>query len=242
MAAAPQIHPSSDRRRILTARTIIGFLVYSLMTPALLFLAAGTVDWPMAWVYSVIIVTVAVANRVLLLLKQPDLAAERGKFTQAEGAKEWDRVLVPVVALILPMIELIVCGLDRRWNEPGRVSLAVQLAATVVMVAGYALGLWALLANRFFSTVVRIQTDRGHTVVSDGPYRYIRHPGYAGGLVYYLATPLVLGTPLGFVPAVILGSLLALRTGLEDRTLRAELPGYEAYAARVRYRLIPLIW
>lgn len=232
----------SSIRPILTARTVIGFLVYALLTPALLFLVAGTPDWPMAWVYSVIVVAVAIASRILLLVKQPDLAAERGKFTNAEGAKPWDKVLVPLVALLLPIVELVVCGLDYRLNGPGRVALALQVAATVVMAAGYALGIWALIANKFFSTVVRIQTERGHTVVSTGPYRLVRHPGYAGGLAYYLATPVVLGTPWGFVPAVIEVALLVLRTSLEDRTLQAELPGYREYAARVRYRLLPGVW
>jgi protein-S-isoprenylcysteine O-methyltransferase Ste14 len=242
MAAAPQAYPSPDRRRILTARTVIGFLVYSLMTPVILFLAAGTLDWPMGWLYAIITLGVGVASRVLLFTRQPDLAAERGKFTNAEGAKQWDRVLVPLVALVLPLVVLIVCGLDYRLNGPGRVALGVQLAATILMVAGYALGIWALLTNRFFSTVVRIQTERGHTVVSNGPYRYVRHPGYAGGLVYYLATPLVLGAPWGCAPAGVLAVLLVLRTALEDNTLRQELPGYAEYAARVRYRLIPAIW
>lgn len=226
----------------LTARTVIGFLVYSLLTPAMLFLAAGTLDWPMAWVYSVIVVVVAIASRVLLVTRHPDLAAERGRFTSGEGAKHWDKVLVPIVALLLPLVELVVCGLDYRWNGPGRIALAVQIAAAVLMAAGYALGLWALLTNRFFSTVVRIQRERGHTVVSSGPYRLVRHPGYAGGLLYYVATPLMLGTPWGLVPAAVEVVLLVLRTALEDRTLQAELPGYVDYARRVHYRLIPGVW
>jgi protein-S-isoprenylcysteine O-methyltransferase Ste14 len=242
MTATPQSHPSQDMKRTLTTRSVVGFIIYSLMMPAILFLAAGTLDWPMEWIYSGILVAAAVVSRALILTKQPDLAAERGKFTKAEGAKKWDRVLVPLVALVLPLVELIVCGLDRRWNGESRVALSVQLVATVLMIGGYALSTWALLANRFFSGVVRIQTDRGHTVISDGPYRYVRHPGYAGALIYYLMTPLVLGTPWGFVPAVILTALLVLRTALEDRTLREELPGYEAYTQRVRFRLVPAIW
>lgn len=227
---------------VLTARTVIGFLVYSLLTPAVLFLAAGTLDWPMGWVYAVIVVVVAIASRVLLVTRHPDLAAERGRFTSGEGAKQWDKMLVPLIALLLPAVELVVCGLDYRWNGPGRVALAVQVAAGALMVAGYALGLWALLANRFFSAVVRIQRERGHTVVSSGPYRFVRHPGYAGGLLYYITTPLMLGTPWGLVPAAVEVVLLVLRTTLEDRTLQAELPGYMDYARRVRYRLIPGIW
>ncbi len=229
-------------RATLTARTVIGFLVYSLLTPAILFLAAGTLDWPMAWVYAVISVAAAVASRMLILLKQPDLAAERGRFTEGEGAKAWDRKLVPIVALLLPTVVLIVCGLDYRWQASGPVAPWLKWTALVLLIAGYAFSLWALITNRFFSTVVRIQRDRGHTVVSSGPYRFVRHPGYAGGLLYYVMTPLLLGTLWGFVPVLIEVALLVLRTALEDRTLQAELPGYADYARRVRYRLIPGVW
>lgn len=229
-------------RATLTARTVIGFLVYSLLTPAILFLAAGTLDWPEAWVYAIISIVAAVASRVLILLKQPDLAAERGRFTEGEGAKAWDRKLVPIVALLLPTVVLIVCGLDYRWQASGPVASWLQWIAFVLLIAGYAFSLWALIANRFFSTVVRIQRERGHTVVSSGPYRFVRHPGYAGGLLYYVMTPLLLGTLWGFVPVLIEAALLVLRTALEDRTLQAELPGYADYARRVRYRLIPGLW
>jgi protein-S-isoprenylcysteine O-methyltransferase Ste14 len=99
-----------------------------------------------------------------------------------------------------------------------------------------------MLANRFFSAVVRIQTDRGHVVVSDGPYRVMRHPGYAGGMLSYLASPLLLSSLWMFIPAVLTVAAMVARTALEDRTLRAELPGYADYARRVRYRLLPGLW
>ncbi len=137
---------------------------------------------------------------------------------------------------------LIVCGLDYRWQASGPVAPWLKWTALVLLIAGYAFSLWALIANRFFSTVVRIQRERGHTVVSSGPYRFVRHPGYAGGLLYYLMTPLLLGTLWGFVPVTLEIGLVVLRTALEDRTLQAELPGYADYARRVRYRLIPGVW
>ncbi len=241
---AVQSHPGTPPQRVyvLTARTVIGFLVYSLLTPAILFLTAGTLAWPEAWVYAIISVAAAVLSRVLILLKQPDLAAERGRFTEGEGAKAWDRQLVPIVALLLPTIVLVVCGLDYRWQASGPVTPWLQWVACVVLVAGYAFSLWALIANRFFSTVVRIQRERGHTVVSSGPYRFVRHPGYAGGMLYYVTTPLMLGTLWGLVPVLVEIVLLVLRTALEDRTLQEELPGYADYARRVRYRLVPGIW
>jgi len=114
--------------------------------------------------------------------------------------------------------------------------------ALIVMLLGYLLGSWALIENRFFSGVVRIQTDRGHRVVSTGPYRLIRHPGYAGALWAYLAIPLLLDSAWAFIPALLLVGVLVLRTALEDRTLQEELPGYKEFARKTRFRLIPWVW
>ena len=110
------------------------------------------------------------------------------------------------------------------------------------MSLGYDLFAWAIAANPFFSTAVRIQNDRSHTLVDEGPYRYVRHPGYAGMLVYSLAAPIALGSLWALVPAGLVVCVIVVRTLLEDRTLRAELEGYEAYTGRVRYRLIPRFW
>lgn len=102
--------------------------------------------------------------------------------------------------------------------------------------------LWAKWANRFFSSVVRIQTDRGQTVCKDGPYRFVRHPGYVGGLLFGMATPLALGSFWALIPAAVGAMLLIVRTYLEDRTLQEELPGYLEYTKEVRHRLLPRIW
>jgi protein-S-isoprenylcysteine O-methyltransferase Ste14 len=110
------------------------------------------------------------------------------------------------------------------------------------MLAGAALAQWAVLANPYFSAVVRIQEDRGHTVVSSGPYRFVRHPGYAGGLLFNLGLPLVLGSWWAGIPAFALAALTVLRTAWEDRTLRRKLPGYADYASRTRHWFIPGLW
>jgi protein-S-isoprenylcysteine O-methyltransferase Ste14 len=109
-------------------------------------------------------------------------------------------------------------------------------------LAGYALASYALVANRYFSGVVRIQTDRDQTVVTGGPYHWVRHPGYAGGLLTYACVPLLLDSYWTFIPAVILAVVLVVRTALEDQALQDQLPGYREYAQRVRYRLIPGVW
>jgi protein-S-isoprenylcysteine O-methyltransferase Ste14 len=120
--------------------------------------------------------------------------------------------------------------------------MPVKFAALAVILASYAFSSWALIENRFFSSVVRIQKERDHQVVSSGPYRWVRHPGYAGALWLYLATPLFLDSVWAFIPAVLLMAVLVIRTRLEDRTLQEELDGYREYAQRVRYRLFPGIW
>jgi len=147
---------------------------------------------------------------------------------------------MPIVAIYGPILMWLVAGLDKRWG--GSPLLSLELAAFVVVIAGYLFSTWALMINRFFSAVVRVQTDRGHTVVTTGPYRFVRHPGYAGALVGYLATPIALGTLWVFIPMLLTCIVLVVRTALEDKTLQQELPGYSEYNRRTRYRLLPGIW
>jgi protein-S-isoprenylcysteine O-methyltransferase Ste14 len=133
-------------------------------------------------------------------------------------------------------------GLDERHGWSVGIALAGQIAAGVVMGLGYALVVWATAANRFFSLIVRIQAERGHAVATGGPYRWVRHPAYVGGILIDLAGPILLGSWWALVPGILCGLLMILRTALEDRTLQAELAGYREYAGRVRYRLLPGVW
>ena len=140
-----------------------------------------------------------------------------------------------------PVLMFISAGLDFRWHGL-RFPMWVTLAGLLVAMSGAAVTATAMYANRFFSSTVRIQTDRGHAVVSSGPYGLVRHPGYVGMFLAYLAMPVALGSLWALTPAVLTAILLVIRTALEDRTLRAELPGYAEYAATVRYRLLPGVW
>ena len=142
------------------------------------------------------------------------------------------------VGLYGPLAFCIVIGLDRRWQW----SPPLQLTALIVVASGMAFAIWAFVANQFFSAVVRIQKDRGHAVVTSGPYRFVRHPGYAGGALSYVAAPVMLGTLWALIPAAPLIAALVVRTALEDRTLRDELAGYAEYTQKVCYRLVPGIW
>jgi protein-S-isoprenylcysteine O-methyltransferase Ste14 len=137
---------------------------------------------------------------------------------------------------------LLVAGLDERLGWLPAMSPAVRWAGGIVMCLGYGLFSWGMAENQFFSSMVRIQGERGHAVCSTGPYRFVRHPGYIGVIVYSLAAPLLLGSAWAYIPAVLTAGVVVVRTVLEDGTLRKELEGYSEYAQKVRYRLIPGVW
>jgi protein-S-isoprenylcysteine O-methyltransferase Ste14 len=224
-----------------TPRIIIMLLVFVVLVPFLPLLISRHWDWWEAWVYAFVSILGFVISRLLVSRRNPDLLAERARYTQHEDAKSWDKTLSPLVGLGGALIPLVI-GLDALygWSQP--FSMPVNLLGLALILAGYALGSYALVENRFFSGMVRIQTERGHQVVSTGPYRWIRHPGYAGALITYLGTPLFLDSAWGFLPVIFIAVTLVIRTALEDRTLQEELAGYRDYAARVRYRLLPGVW
>lgn len=223
-------------------KAAIRFGVYLLLFPMVLFVAAGRLDWVMGWVYVGLLIVFSVASRLLVLRRHPDLLAERARSLEAENVKGWDRLMVGLVALYGPLATWIVAGLDQRYGWMPQTPFILQLVALAAAVLGYAIATWAMVVNRFFSAYVRIQKDRDQTVVTDGPYRFVRHPSYAVGILSYLATPFMLDALWALVPAVLVTVGLIVRTALEDRTLQAELDGYANYAQRVRYRLLPGVW
>jgi protein-S-isoprenylcysteine O-methyltransferase Ste14 len=223
-------------------KVLVRFVLLVVLLLAVLFIAAGTLNWPMAWAYAILTVAITFGSRIIMIRRNPDLVTERAQSLSAQGAKSWDKIIVRLVAIVGPLLTLIVCGLDVRFGWRPEIPLAVQIVALILMTLGSLLGTWAMSVNRFFSGVVRIQTDRGHTVVTGGPYRFIRHPGYAGGVVANLTWPLALGSVWALIPGTLTALLTLVRTALEDKTLREELPGYQEYAQRVRYRLLPGVW
>ena len=220
----------------------IQFVLFVILFPCVLFLAAWRLDWPIAWAYVALHIVSALVSRLIVLRISPDLLVERARSLDAERGKRWDRPLVLLAALIGPLVIWIVAGFDERWSWSPDLSLPLQVAALLLVLLGYGIGTWAMAANAYFSGVVRIQDDRGQTVVQTGPYRLVRHPAYAGALLCYLAMPVMLDSLWTFIPAVLTVAVVWLRTLLEDRTLAAELPGYYDYAQRTRYRLIPGVW
>ncbi|UCE27118.1 MAG: isoprenylcysteine carboxylmethyltransferase family protein [Candidatus Coatesbacteria bacterium] len=220
-------------------RRLVQIVVQILVIAAVLFGTSGRLDWWMAWLYLCVYVVGVCVNAAFMLRVNPELIAERSRI--GVGTKGWDKLIASSAVLIGWIFVPFVAGLDMRfgWSE---LPFNVQLAALVVNILGFALTSWAMLTNAFFSGTVRIQEERGHVVVSEGPYRYVRHPGYVGFIVSGLLTPLILDSLWALVPAATAVSLLVFRTSLEDRTLKKELSGYNEYAERVRYRLLPGVW
>jgi protein-S-isoprenylcysteine O-methyltransferase Ste14 len=210
-----------------------------LLIGGLLFISAGTLAWPMAWVYLGVYVAGVVVTSVALWRTNPELIAERAE--RRPDTKQWDKN-VTLLATPLFFAIYIVCGLDKRFGWTPPLPPAVQLAALLLYLLGSGLAIWAMVTNAYFATTVRIQDERGHQVVSNGPYRIVRHPGYSGWGLGFLVTPPLLGSLWGLIPAGLNCVAFIIRTALEDRTLQDELAGYRDYAQKVRYRLVPGIW
>lgn len=227
--------------RRITPRVILQLLILIVVAPFLPLLLSGRWGWWEAWIYAILSILGFVISRVLAARQHPDLITERAGHRQHANAKPWDARLLGWI-MLGGVVGLLVAGLDERFGWSPAFGWPMKVLALALLVAGYALSSYALIENRFFSSEVRIQTERGHRVVSSGPYRWVRHPGYAGGLLTYLATPLLLDAPWAFVPTALVVTLTIIRTALEDRTLQAELAGYRDYAGRVPHRLLPGVW
>jgi protein-S-isoprenylcysteine O-methyltransferase Ste14 len=235
VSSQPGQKPSLERSGI---RRIVQVLVSILLIGVLLFLSAGRLDWLWGWLF--------LAGWLLLMLPSavvmsrfPDLINERGR--RAENIKGWDKVLMGIYSLLL-FATPVVAGLDAVRFGWSAMPLALHVIGVVFSIPAMIMPLWAMSANAYLSTMVRIQDDRGQQVVTTGPYRYVRHPMYVGTVFFGLCIPLFLGSWWAFIPCGLIVVIFIIRTALEDRTLREELPGYAEYAQRVRYRLLPGIW
>jgi protein-S-isoprenylcysteine O-methyltransferase Ste14 len=223
-------------------RQWIGLIVFYLFMPLVLFVCGGDFGWWQAWVYSLLVVAAGVGGRILAERRHPGLSAERQNIENIQEAKAWDKVLAPLMALSVGFPLVIVAGLDHRFGWSPVFPLWLIALGIFLIALGYAFAAWALVENRFFSSVVRIQTDRGHAVCDSGPYRIVRHPGYAGNIPPLLGIVLALSSLWTLIPAAVALVIAVIRTALEDRTLQEELPGYKEYARRVRCRLFPGIY
>ncbi len=226
----------------LSPRQWVRLVATYLLIPLILFLCAGDWGWWQAWVFTLLFLAAGIGGRLWAERKHPGLLAERATSESAEGVKPWDKVLAPLMAVGNSFPLLIVAGLDHRFEWSPRFSLWLNLVGLGLIALGYAFGTWALAENRFFSGTVRIQTERGHAVCDSGPYRVVRHPGYAGNVIPLPGMVLAFSSLWTILPALVALVVVVVRTRLEDRTLQKELAGYSAYARRVRYRLFPGIY
>ncbi len=224
----------TDRRRLIlgVGWTLLIFLLC-------LFLPAGNWAWARGWLFFFVIVGTSILITLYLRRVNPDVIAAR--VNRHEGTKGWDRILlgifIPMMVMTVP-----VAALDDGRFHWSHVPCWVCGIGYVLLVAGLAGMTWAESVSKFFEPTVRIQTDRGHKVIDAGPYAIVRHPGYAFGYLLSVGMPLALGSLWALIPVILSGLLMVLRTVWEDQALREELAGYEEYAQRVRYRLIPGVW
>ena len=204
-----------------------------------LFWSAGRIDWWPAWAVIVVWLAWFTAMDILILRFNPGLMAER--LAPPEGAKTWDKAILSILRL-MQLVRYILAGLDQRYGWTGGFPFTAQIAAITGCVLSSGLFSWAMASNIFFSQIVRIQADHGHAVATNGPYRYMRHPGYVGMILFEFGISALLASWWAIIAGGLCATLLIIRTSLEDRTLQAELAGYVDYARQVRYRLLPGIW
>ena len=233
---------SEEAAQTVSPRQWIRLVVAYLLIPVILLICGGDLGWWQAWLYSLLILAAGIGGRMWAEQRHPGLLAERQNIENIQNAKAWDKVLAPLMAVSIVFPMVIVAGLDHRYNWSPEFPLWLIVIGFILISLGYAFAAWALAENRFFSSVVRIQTDRGHVVCDSGPYRFVRHPGYAGNILPLFGIVLALGSVWTLIPAAVASIITVIRTALEDQTLQEELPGYRDYARRVRFRLIPGIY
>ena len=204
------------------------------------FLAAGRLDIPRAWIFLGMDYMGLIMVSVVFWKLTPELANHRASIK--EGTKPWDKVFLTFYFTISLIAYPIIAGLDvgrYHWSE---LHINYAIAGVILFALCVAFGSWAIVVNQFFETTVRIQTDRGHKVITDGPYRFVRHPGYLSMILGALSASFIIGSLYSLIPGGLAIIAVVIRTSLEDRTLQEELDGYREYASRVRWRLVPGIW
>ena len=204
---------------------------------AILFLSAGSIRWSMGWAVVGLYACVMIATLAFI---QVDSEFLKNRINIDERTKYWDKYIAGILRFISPMGLLVVAGLDLRFRLSPQLPYALQILSLFIAALGYSLGIWAAATSDFYAGFMRI--DQDHTVVREGPYRYIRHPGYAGAILIQIGLPVALGSLWALVLGFIGSCLIVTRTYYEDRTLIRELSGYDQYSTSVAYRLLPGVW
>jgi protein-S-isoprenylcysteine O-methyltransferase Ste14 len=222
-------------------KVLVGELVYLFLFFTLpLFLAAGTIAWLAGWIFLVLFFSFVLAITLWLFRHNPDLLKERMAIIRPDQ-KTWDKVGFAVTYLVF-LAWLILMPLDAVRFHWSQMPVWLQVAGAIILICSFYLFFVTFRENSYLSAMVRIQKDRGQTVVSTGPYHYVRHPMYAAALLFLFGTALLLGSWYGLLLALLLEGMIAVRAVLEERTLQQELQGYDTYMTQVKYRLIPHVW
>jgi protein-S-isoprenylcysteine O-methyltransferase Ste14 len=241
MTVESKLRPEAEIKELNRAlvQGIIRFIVISIVLGVILFGSAGTITWTRGWIYLGITLLILFISRLILFVINPAAAVERSRRVKPDQL--FDKVFY---ALSTPLLFafLIIAGLDAERFGWSYLPMGWTWAGSCGYILFATFSIWPMLINPHFEAVVRIQKDRGHKVIDIGPYRIVRHPGYAAGIIVYLFNPLILGSLYAFIPAGLVIILYVYRTANEDKMLRRELEEYEEYTKRTRYRLIPGIW
>lgn len=222
------------------ARLLLQNVLWTVGLGAMLFLPAGTLRWPAAWLYLATTAVLGLAGGLWFARVDPALLEERMRPMMQKDQPAADKQFMLVFGFAA-LIWFIVIGLDRRWHGSD-VPVALQALGYALLLAAMALITWVARENSFAAPVVKVQAERGHRVIDTGPYAIVRHPMYSGAVLYFAAIALLLGSWWGLVLSPVFFVLFSVRAGLEERALASGLPGYADYLARVRYRLVPGVW
>ena len=222
------------------AKLLLQNLIWIVAMAALLFVPAGTLHWPAAWVFLGTIAVLGMSCGLWLAKTDPALLAERMRPMMQSDQPAADKKFMLTFGFVA-LIWFLAIGLDRRY-QASDVPLALQALGWAMLVLSTGFIMWVMRENSFAAPVVKLQTERGHRVVSTGPYAWIRHPMYSGTILFFVGAPLLLGSWSGLAMAPLFIVLFAIRAEIEERALIAGLPGYADYTARVRYRLVPGLW
>ena len=227
-------------RPVRRSQLAVQIAVMALVFGTILFVPAGTLRWPEAWAFLVLMFGFTIALSAWLLRHDPDLLAERMTGIGRADQEKWDKILLSIAAVVF-FVWLVAMGLDERFRWSS-VPSWLEAVGALLLIASFGIFFLTFRENAFLSPAVRIQTDRAHQVVRSGPYRFVRHPMYVGFVLFAVGAPLLLGSWYGLLGGLVLIGIVARRAVLEERLLRERLPGYDAYMEQVRYRFFPGIW
>jgi protein-S-isoprenylcysteine O-methyltransferase Ste14 len=224
-----------------TKKALVGGMLQLLLFPLALFLAAGTVAWSSGWIFLILLYCFVVVTVRLLSRHNPGLLEERmSVFKPDQKGRDRDKMFLPL--LVVSIAWLVLMPLDAVRFHWSQVPVWLQVVGALTLVGSFALIYLTFRENAYLTPTVRIQEERGQTVVSTGPYHYVRHPMYTGFHLFFVGTALLLGSASGLLFSLVLSGLFAWRAVLEEHTLRKGLPGYDAYMIQVNYRFIPRVW